>query len=128
MEKLILMLNFDKDTKKGYLVLILLFIIFLTLTNVIQFLFLNETFQNSDYLKKQVVKIESDIKKYQSDNKLLLEKIEKYEKHIIKIDSNISTNNKTIDKLKNKANEKINSFKHYDARMWEEFFSNRYKK
>jgi hypothetical protein len=47
---------------------------------------------------------------------------------LIKIDSNIATNNQKIDILKNNTNEKINSFKSYDARMWEKFFTDRYKK
>jgi peptidoglycan hydrolase CwlO-like protein len=122
------MLDIQKDTKKTYLILILIFILILIISNVIQFMFVNQTFENSDYLKKEVVKIESNIKKYQSDNKLILEKIQEHEESISKIDSNILTNNESIDKLKNKSNEKINSFKHYDARMWEDFFSNRYKK
>jgi peptidoglycan hydrolase CwlO-like protein len=122
------MLDIQKDTKKTYLILILIFILILIISNIIQFMFVNQTFENSDYLKKEVVKIESNIKKYQSDNKLILEKIQEHEESISKIDSNILTNNESIDKLKNKSNEKINSFKHYDARMWEDFFSNRYKK
>ena len=122
------MLNFEKDTKKGYIILILLFTIFLIICNIVQLMFVNQTFQNSDYLKNEVIKIQSDIKKYQSENKLILEKIKEYEKDIVKIDSNISINNKNIDKLKSKTNEKINNFKSYDARMWEEFFANRYKK
>jgi septal ring factor EnvC (AmiA/AmiB activator) len=121
------MLNFEKDTKKGYLVMILLFAIVLIIINVSQFMFVNETFKNSDYLKKEIVKIEASIKKYQSENKLLLEKIKEHEEAIVKIDSNIGINNQDIDKLKNKTNEKINSFKHYDARMWEQYFANRYK-
>ena len=127
-EKLTLMLNFEKDTKKGYIVLILLFTIFLIICNIVQLMFINQTFQNSDYLKNEVVKIQSDIKKYQSENKLILEKIKEYEKDIVKIDSNISRNKKNIDILKNKYNEKINDFKSYDARMWEKFFADRYKK
>ena len=95
---------------------------------MVQLMFINQTFQNSDYLKNEVVKIQSDIKKYQSENKLILEKIKQYEKDIVKIDSNIAINNKNIDKLKSKTNEKINNFKSYDARMWEEFFADRYKK
>lgn len=127
-EKLTLMLNFEKDTKKGYIILIFLFTIFLIICNIVQLMFVNQTFKNSDYLKNEVIKIQSDIKKYQSENKLILEKIKEYEKDIVKIDSNISINNKNIDKLKSKTNEKINNFKSYDARMWEEFFANRYKK
>lgn len=127
-EKLTLMLNFEKDTKKTYLWLLLVFVIILIIGNIFQFMYINQTFQNSDYLKKEVIKIESDIKKYQLENKRILEKQNKYENDIKKIDSNISRNNKNIDILKNKYNEKINDFKSYDARMWEKFFADRYKK
>ena len=42
---------------------------------MVQLMFINQTFKNSDYLKNEVIKIQSDIKKYQSENKLILEKI-----------------------------------------------------
>ena len=71
------MLNFQKDTKKGYVVLILIFILFLIVCNVVQLMFINQTFENSDYLKKEIIKIEATIKKYESDNKLIIEKINK---------------------------------------------------
>jgi Skp family chaperone for outer membrane proteins len=127
-EKLTLMLNFDKDTKKGYLWLLLIFVIILIIGNIFQFMYINQTFENSDYLKNEVIKIQSDIKKYQSENKKLSEKILAYEKMLVKIDSSISVNEQKIDKLKISTNEKINSFKSYDAIMWEKFFTDRYKK
>ena len=132
MEKLTLMLNFNPENYKSQFNLIflglLVFVIILIIGNIFQFMYINQTFQNSDYLKKEVIKIESDIKKYQLENKRILEKQKKYENDIKKIDSNISRNNKNIDILKNKYNEKINDFKSYDARMWEKFFTDRYKK
>ena len=122
------MLNFEKDTKKSYIILSLLFIILLIIINITQFTFTKSSFDNSKFIKNEVKEIKSDIEKYEKDNKKLSEKIATYEKMLIKIDSNISINNKNIDILKNKTNEKINSFKSYDARMWEKFFADRYKK
>jgi ABC-type Na+ efflux pump permease subunit len=127
-EKLILMLNFEKDTKKSYIILSLLFIILLIIINITQFTFTKSSFDNSKFIKNEVKEIKSDIEKYEKDNKKLSEKIATYEKMLIKIDSNIATNNQKIDILKNNTNEKINSFKSYDARMWEKFFTDRYKK
>jgi ABC-type Na+ efflux pump permease subunit len=122
------MLNFEKDTKKSYIILSLLFIILLIIINITQFTFTKSSFDNSKFIKNEVKEIKSDIEKYEKENKKLSEKIATYEKMLIKIDSNITRNNKNIDILKNKTNEKINSFKSYDAVMWEKFFADRYKK
>lgn len=86
------------------------------------------TNQDSKYLKEEVVKIQNEIKQYEAENKKLTDKIVGYEKLLLKIDSSISNNNTKIDKLKISTNEKINSFKSYDALMWEKFFAERYEK
>ena len=115
--------NIDKNFKLiffGMTVLILLSLMngfFTTLYN-----------DNSNYLKKEVKAIKSEIKSYKEENKKLTKKLVEYEKMLVKIDTNISRNNKKIDKLKLSTNEKINNFKSYDARMWEKFFADRYKK
>ena len=102
----------------GFLIIIL----FLTLNTFISYI------SNGDnkYLVKEVDRINSQIKIYQEENKKLSEKISVYEKLLVKIDSSISINEKKIDKLKISTNEKINSFKSYDAVMWEKFFADRY--
>lgn len=122
------MLNSEKDTKKNYLLLLLVFIIFLILLNIVQFNYAKYSFDNSDFIKNEVKEIKADIQKYSEENEKLSKKIAEYEKMLIKIDSNISRNNENIDILKNKTNEKINSFKSYDAVMWERYFADRYKK
>lgn len=127
-EKPILMLNSEKDTKKNYLLILVVFVIFLILLNIVQFNYAKYSFDNSDFIKNEVKEIKSDIQKYSEENEKLSKKIAEYEKMLIKIDSNISRNNKNIDILKNKTNEKINSFKSYDAVMWERYFADRYKK
>jgi len=122
------MLNFEKDTKKSYIIISLLFIILLIIINITQFAFTKSSFDNSKFIKNEVKEIKSDIEKYEKENKKLNEKLVEYQNILIKIDSNIATNNQKIDILKNNTNEKINSFKSYDARMWEKFFTDRYKK
>lgn len=122
------MSKFNVDTQNTKFNLVFLGIIallVLSLTNNLFSTFINE---DSKYLKKEIIKIEKQINEYQLENKKIIEKEKELEKAIIKVDSNISRNNKNIDKLKIKTNEKINNFKSYDARMWEEFFANRYKK
>lgn len=128
MEKPILMLNSEKDTKKNYLIILVGFVVLLILLNIVQFNYSKFTFDNSAYIKNEVKQIKSDIEKYAEENEKLSKKIVEYEKMLTKIDSNISRNNENIDILKNKTNEKINSFKSYDAVMWEKYFADRYKK
>lgn len=120
------MLKFEKDTKKDFLILILLFNIVLVLCFVIQLIFTKTTFENSEYLKNEVIKIESEIQKNQIENKALLDKVIGFEKEIDKIDNDINNNKENLEKLKNRTNEKIDSFKHFNARMWEDFFTERY--
>jgi hypothetical protein len=122
------MLNFEKDTKKNYIILLVIFVIFLIILNLFQFNYSKYGFDNSNFIKNEVKEIKSDIEKYEKENKKLNEKLVEYQNILIKIDSNIATNNQKIDILKNNTNEKINSFKSYDARMWEKFFTDRYKK
>ena len=122
------MLNYEKDTKKNYLLILVVFVILLILLNIVQFNYTKFSFDNSGFIKSEVKEIKSDIQKYSEENEKLSKKIAEYEKMLIKIDSNISRNNQNIDILKNKTNEKINSFKSYDAVMWERYFADRYKK
>jgi peptidoglycan hydrolase CwlO-like protein len=117
--------NTEENTKFNVIYLGILVLILLLLTNGF---FLISSNEDGKYLKNEVKQIKSGIEKYQSENKKLSEKIVEYEKILVKIDSNISRNNKKIDILKNNTNEKINSFKSYDADMWEKFFTDRYKK
>jgi len=106
----------------------LMFLGFLIILLVLMFNTLISYFSNGDskYLVKEVDRINSQIKIYQEENKKLSDKIIGYEKLLIKIDSSISVNEQKIDKLKISTNEKINSFKSYDATMWEKFFAERY--
>jgi len=108
----------------------LMFVGFLIIIAILIFNTVIASFSNDDnkYLIKEVNRINSQIKTYQDENIKLSEKIVVYENLLIKIDSSISVNEKKIDKLKINTNEKINSFKSYDAIMWEKFFAERYSK
>lgn len=114
-----------QDLKEDFLVLSICLILVLVSINTIFEFVSNE---DSKYLKQEVVKIKTEIKQYEEQNKKLSEKIVQYEDLLVKIDSSISVNNKKIDNLKKSTNEKINSFKSYDARMWEKYFTDRYAK
>lgn len=114
-----------QDLKEDFLVLSICLILVLVSINTIFEFVSNE---DSKYLKQEVVKIKTEIKQYDEQNKKLSEKIVQYEDLLVKIDSSISVNNKKIDNLKKSTNEKINSFKSYDARMWEKYFTDRYAK
>lgn len=112
-----------QDLKEDFLILSICLILVLVSINTIFEFVSNE---DSKYLKQEVVKIKTEIKQYEEQNKKLTDKIVKYEDLLVKIDSSISVNNKKIDNLKKSTNEKINSFKSYDARMWEKYFADRY--
>lgn len=114
-----------QDLKEDFLILSICLILVLVSINTIFEFVSNE---DSKYLKQEVVKIKTEIKQYEEQNKKLSDKIVQYEDLLIKIDSSISVNNKKIDNLKKSTNEKINSFKSYDARMWEKYFTDRYAK
>lgn len=120
------MLNYNSTNFKLNTVLFgLLGLVVLMIVSNLFSVFIND---NSKYLKQEVKAIKSEIKNYKEQNEKLNQKLADYEKILVKIDTNISINNKKIDKLKLETNEKINSFKSYDARMWEKFFADRYKK
>lgn len=112
-----------QDLKEDFLVLsICLILVLISINTIFEFV----SNEDSKYLKDEVVKIKTEIKQYEEQNKKLSDKIVQYEGLLIKIDSSISVNDKKIDNLKINTNEKINSFKSYDVRMWEKYFADRY--
>lgn len=122
------MLNFNPENYKSQFNLIFLGLLVLVCLSLMNGFFNTWSNNDSEYLKKEFQNLKSEIKSYKDDNKKLSEKLVEYEKILVKIDTNISINNKKIDILKSSTNEKINNFKSYDARMWEKFFTDRYKK
>ena len=128
MEKLTLMLNFNPENYKSQFNLIFLGLLVLVCLSLMNGFFNTWSNNDSEYLKKEFKSLKLEIQSYKDENKKLTKKLVEYEKILVKIDTNISKNNKKIDNLKIQTNEKINSFKSYDARMWEKFFADRYKK
>ena len=126
MVKNILMLESKpKSLKKNLMFLGFIFLVALFFLNIsISYLSNND----NKYLIKETKRINSQLERFKEENKRISEKIAIYENMLVKIDSNISINESKIDKLKISTNEKINSFKSYDARMWEKFFADRYSK
>lgn len=127
-EKNIPMLNFNPENYKSQFNLIFLGLFLLVCLSLMNGFFNTWSNNDSEYLKKEFQNLKSEIQSYKDENKKLTEKLVEYEKILVKIDTNISRNNKKIDILKSSTNEKINSFKSYDAVMWEKFFADRYKK
>lgn len=114
-----------QDFKEDFFVFsICLILVIVSLNAIFEFI----SNEDAKYLKQEVVNIKKEIKQYEEQNKKLSDKIVQYEDFLVKIDSSISVNNKKIDNLKKSTNEKINSFKSYDARMWEKYFADRYAK
>lgn len=122
------MLDYDKNTFKKIVFISCIFAFLFMIANVLQLAFLRVNNESSKYLEKEVKNIKVEIEKYRQQNEKLQKDLIKYDYLLLKIDSGISKNNKKIDKLKLSTDEKINSFKSYDARMWERFFTDRYKK
>lgn len=128
MGKLTLMLKFNPENYKSQFNLIFLGLLVLVCLSLMNGFFNTWSNNDSEFLKKEFKSLKLEIQSYKDENKKLTKKLAEYEKILVKIDTNISKNNKKIDNLKTQTNEKINSFKSYDARMWEKFFADRYKK
>jgi peptidoglycan hydrolase CwlO-like protein len=100
---------------------ILLLLLFVTL-------FFNYTSSlSNEYMVKRIDQIESEIKKLREENEQYQKKIDGFQNQISKIDDRIDENNQKIDKIRKDGKDKITRFKHYDARMWERYFTERYK-
>lgn len=102
----------------GIILLLVLFVsLFFNYTNSI----------SNDYMVKKIDQIESEIGKLRLENQEYQKKIEGFQEQISGIDDKIDENNHKIDKIRKDGKDKINRFKHYDARMWERYFTERYK-
>jgi septal ring factor EnvC (AmiA/AmiB activator) len=81
-----------------------------------------------NYIKKENAKNQHLIDSIYKKNINLDKKIDQINSEMKALDNSISANNKKIDKLKQNEKSQIDSFKQYDAGMWEKYFSNRYSK
>jgi len=108
------------------LVFVLLIIVFIT--QIFSLMSSGNQIDKIKYIKSEINTIQSNIDKVYESNKKLDKKIDGFKLEIESIDKGISENNKKIDKLKQDEKTKIDNFKHYNARMWESYFTSRYAK
>lgn len=83
--------------------------------------------QKVDYIKKEITLLKDDIKAIYESEKALDKKIDTFNIRINQIHEVVKINNIKIDKLKKDEKIEIDKFKSYDARMYERYFTDRYK-
>jgi peptidoglycan hydrolase CwlO-like protein len=108
------------------LIFILLILVFLT--QIFSLMSSGNQIDKINYIKKEIVKSQSVVDSLYKKNKGLDEKINQLNSKIEALDNSIIANNKKIDKLKQNEKIQIDNFKHYNASMWEKYFTDRYSK
>jgi hypothetical protein len=108
------------------LVFVLLLIVFFT--QIFSLMSSGNQLDKINYIKKEINKSQSIVDSLYKKNKNLDKKIDELNLKIEGLDNNINANNDKIDKLKQNEKSQIDKFKHYDANMWELYFTNRYSK
>jgi septal ring factor EnvC (AmiA/AmiB activator) len=86
-----------------------------------------EEAQKVDYIKKEITLLKDEIKAIYESEKALDKKIDTFNIRINQIHEVVKINNIKIDKLKKDEKIEIDKFKSYDARMYERYFTDRYK-
>lgn len=86
-----------------------------------------EEAQKVDYIKKEITLLKDEIKAIYESEKALDKKIDTFNIRINQIHEVVKINNVKIDKLKKDEKIQIDKFKSYDARMYERYFTDRYK-
>lgn len=107
-------------------VFILLIIVFIT--QMFSLFSFGNQIDKINYIKKEITKSQSVVDSLYKKNKGLDEKINQLNSKIESLDNSIIANNKKIDKLKQNEKIQIDNFKHYNASMWEKYFTDRYSK
>ena len=100
--------------------LILIFQLFGVLSNGREALKVN-------YIKQEISNLKDDVEEIYKYEKALDEKIDTFNIRIKQIHEVVKINNVKIDKLKKDEKIQIDKFKSYDARMYERYFTDRYK-
>lgn len=98
------------------------------ITQIFSLLSSSNQLDKVNYIKKEMKKNQSIIDSIYKKNKDLDKKIQIFNSKLQILDNSISTNNDKIDKLKQNEKTQIDNFKHYNASMWEKYFTNRYSK
>lgn len=81
-----------------------------------------------NYIKKEINSLKDDVNNIYNSEKALDKKIDTFNYEIKNIHQAVTVNNTKIDNLKKYEKVQINKFKSYDARMWEQYFTDRYSK
>ena len=81
-----------------------------------------------DYIKNEISNLKDDVKGIYKTENAMNQKIDTFNSGIKRINDAVNTNNIKIDNLKKNEKIQIDNFKSYDARMWEQYFADRYAK
>lgn len=84
--------------------------------------------QKVNYIKKEIIDLKKDVDKIYNHYDALGVKIDTFKAEVEKIHKSVNINNIKIENLKQYEKDKKNSFKSYSARMWEQYFADRYAK
>ena len=84
--------------------------------------------QKVNYIKKEILNLKDDVKEIYKTENAMGKKIDSFNIGIQRINEAVNTNNIKIDNLKKNEKIQIDNFKSYDARMWEQYFADRYAK
>jgi uncharacterized protein YoxC len=77
-------------------------------------------------LKNQINTIQENVDGIYKENEKIDKKIDGFKSVITQIDKDITINNTKIDNLKKYEKDTKDSFRTYDANMWERYFADRY--
>jgi uncharacterized protein YoxC len=81
---------------------------------------------NVKELKNQINTIQENVDGIYKENEKIDKKIDGFKSVITQIDKDITINNTKIDNLKKYEKDTKDSFRTYDADMWERYFADRY--
>lgn len=84
--------------------------------------------QKVNYIKKEIVALKDEINNIYEAEHALDKKIDTFNRRIQGIHEAVTINNTKIENLKKDEKAKLDNFKSYDARKWEQYFTKRYAK
>lgn len=118
--------NIEVLNKRFSLIFLMLIGIFIAL--IFSLLSSGNQIEKINYIKQEMAKNQIVIDSIYKANKKLDKQITKLNSEIKILDNSIGANNDKIDKLKKDEKTQIDGFKHFDASMWQKYFTNRYSK
>jgi septal ring factor EnvC (AmiA/AmiB activator) len=118
--------NIEVLNKRFSLIFLMLIGIFIAL--IFSLLSSGNQIEKINYIKQEMAKNQIVIDSIYKANKKLDKQIVKLNSEIKILDNSIGANNDKIDKLKKDEKTQIDGFKHFDASMWQKYFTNRYSK